>query len=39
MDNTSFHKSEETRKLIEIAGHQLIYLPPYGPDINPIEGR
>jgi len=37
MDNASFHKSEETRKLIEAAGCRLIFLPPYSPDFNPIE--
>jgi len=37
MDNASFHKSKEIRKLIEAAGCRLIYLPPYSPDFNPIE--
>jgi transposase len=39
MDNASFHKSKETRKLIEDAGHTLLYLPPYSPDFNPIEKK
>jgi hypothetical protein len=39
MDNASFHKSEEARRLIETAGHTLLYLPPYSPDFNPIEGK
>ncbi|WP_413540206.1 transposase [Francisella tularensis] len=37
MDNASFHKSS---KLIEIANKfdvQILYLPPYSPDLNPIE--
>jgi len=37
MDNTRFHKSEETREIIENNGHQLLFLPPYSPDLNPIE--
>ena len=37
LDNASFHKSPETRRLIEEAGCKLIYLPPYSPDLNPIE--
>lgn len=37
MDNASFHKSERIRKLIESAECQLLYLPPYSPDLNPIE--
>lgn len=37
MDNASFHKSEETREIIETNGHTLLFLPPYSPDLNPIE--
>lgn len=37
MDNATFHKSEATRKLIESAGCTLVFLPPYSPDLNPIE--
>ena len=37
MDNASFHKSQKTRKLIEEAGCRLLFLPPYSPDLNPIE--
>jgi transposase len=37
IDNASFHQSERIRDLIEKAGCQLIYLPPYSPDLNPIE--
>lgn len=37
MDNASFHKSQRTRELIESVGCRLIYLPPYSPDLNPIE--
>ena len=37
MDNLSSHKGSRVRKLIEAAGAQLRYLPPYSPDLNPIE--
>jgi transposase len=37
IDNASFHKSSRIRNLIEQAGCLLIYLPPYSPDLNPIE--
>lgn len=37
MDNAAFHKSEYTKILIENAGCQLLFLPPYSPDLNPIE--
>jgi len=37
MDNASFHKSQRTRELIESVGCTLIFLPPYSPDLNPIE--
>ncbi len=37
MDNAAFHKSDRTRELIERAGCNLLYLPPYSPDLNPIE--
>ena len=37
MDNAAFHKSLETKKLIESSGYELLFLPPYSPDLNPIE--
>jgi transposase len=37
MDNLSAHKSEDIRTAIEAAGAELRYLPPYSPDLNPIE--
>lgn len=37
IDNASFHKSTRIKNLIEAAGAKLIYLPPYSPDLNPIE--
>ena len=39
MDNASFHKSEKIQELIEAAGCLLDYLPPYSPDLNPIEHK
>ncbi len=36
-DNYSIHKGEEIEKAIAAVGAQLIYLPPYSPDFNPIE--
>jgi len=37
MDNLSAHKNQETIDLIESVGAELWYLPPYSPDLNPIE--
>jgi transposase len=37
MDNLSAHKSPRIARLVEEAGAQLWYLPPYSPDLNPIE--
>lgn len=37
MDNASFHKSQKTKELIESVDCKLIFLPPYSPDLNPIE--
>jgi transposase len=37
MDNLSAHKAERVKELIEAKGCELIYLPPYSPDYNPIE--
>ena len=37
MDNLSAHKVEGVRERIEAADAQLLYLPPYSPDFNPIE--
>lgn len=39
MDNASFHKGKDMQKIIEDAGHTLLYLPPYSPDLNPIEKK
>jgi transposase len=37
MDNLSVHKRPGVREAIEGAGCRLLYLPPYSPDLNPIE--
>ena len=37
MDNLSAHKGERVRELVEERGAELLYLPPYSPDLNPIE--
>jgi len=37
MDNASFHKSALTQALITGTGATLLFLPPYSPDLNPIE--
>ncbi len=37
MDNLSSHKSTAARAAIRNAGAHLLYLPPYSPDLNPIE--
>ena len=37
MDNAPFHRSTRIRELIEKAGCNLLFLPSYSPDFNPIE--
>ena len=37
MDNLPGHKGPRVRQLTEAAGAELLYLPPYSPDFNPIE--
>ena len=37
MDNLTSHKAEEVEILIEEAGAVLLFLPPYSPELNPIE--
>jgi len=37
MDNLSVHKVKGVRETIEATGARLVYLPPYSPDLNPIE--
>ncbi len=37
MDNLTAHKGDRVKELIEEQGCQLLYLPPYSPDFNPLE--
>jgi transposase len=37
MDNLGAHRPKRIRELIEARGCELVYLPPYSPDLNPIE--
>jgi len=37
MDNAAFHRKNKLFCLAEKAGHRLIFLPPYSPELNPIE--
>lgn len=37
MDNAAIHKLDEIEDALEAAGAGLLYLPPYSPDLNPIE--
>jgi len=39
MDNASFHKGLDMQNSIKASGHTLLYLPPYSPDLNPIEKK
>ena len=39
MDNATFHKSQRTIELIKSANCNILYLPPYSPDFNPIEQK
>jgi len=37
MDNASFHRKRKLISLAERYGHRIIYLPPYSPELNPVE--
>ena len=37
LDNASFHKSKTSIEMIKRAGCEVLFLPPYSPDLNPIE--
>ena len=37
LDNLSSHKAKAARKAIRAAGAKMLFLPPYSPDLNPIE--
>jgi transposase len=37
MDNASFHRKKTVRELARRAKCEVVFLPPYSPDLNPIE--
>jgi transposase len=37
MDNLSVHKAAAVREIVEARGAKLLFLPPYSPDLSPIE--
>ncbi len=37
LDNLSSHKVAGVREAVEARGASLLYLPPYSPDLNPVE--
>ena len=37
MDNATFHRKAKLRELAKISDCQILFLPPYSPDLNPIE--
>lgn len=37
MDNASFHRSKNVEQIASYFGHIVIFLPPYSPELNPIE--
>ena len=39
LDNATFHKRNDALKAITLAGHTALFLPPYSPDLNPIEKK
>lgn len=39
MDNATFHKRADIQVALEAQGHTLLFLPPYSPDLNPIEHK
>ena len=39
MDNAAFHKNKRIQKLLNRHGHRILWLPPYSPDLNPIENK
>ena len=39
MDNATFHKRNDIIEAIQAKGHEVLFLPPYSPDLNPIERK
>ena len=38
-DNAAFHRRDDIQRAITSCGHELQFLPPYSPDLNPIEHK
>lgn len=39
MDNATFHKRSDIQEILEQQGPKILWLPPYSPDLNPIDER
>lgn len=39
LDNATFHKRQDLIDIVQKSGHTLEFLPPYSPDLNPIEKK
>jgi len=39
MDNATFHKRKDIQELLIENNHEILYLPPYSPHLNPIENK
>ena len=39
LDNATFHKRSDSIQAIQNEGHDVLFLPPYSPDLNPIEKK
>ena len=39
MDNAAFHQNKDLKIMVDKAGHSIEYLPPYSPELNPIEQK
>lgn len=39
MDKAPFHENKRIQKPLNRHGHRLLFLPPYSPDLNPIEHK
>jgi transposase len=39
LDNATFHKRQDALLAVQKQGHTLLFLPPYSPDLNPIEKK
>ena len=37
LDNAAFHKGVSLQRIVQAYGHELMFLPPYSPELNPIE--